>query len=507
MTRYTIGLILCCAIPLQALAQEAPLSAELTALLRETLDPSQNPKVPFAERIEALGPKAAPLIPVLVRAMYARDPAVRRRACRAMGDFEIEVNLLDYHKQLPYRKAYTGARAKLLDLARARRIEGSTHHRRAFGALQFIDSPAEVLATIRLGLQTQNEDVLEYVVEVAGELVIDEAGALVDDLCKLLDKPEPEARYEVAAALGDLARKPALSVAALVRLTAPSERETTRRRAAASLVAFGPHAVPAIDHLVKMLDVTDEPDLPIAAAEALGAIGEKAAHAGKRIIEAYRGLPARVGTSDRVTMIRAVSRVGADPAMTVPFLLSLTADQAVGTEALMALGDCVLPKAVIEKIAEALAAKDKETRLAAARAILQQPAGAPHRAQALKVLRAAMVDNRWEAVDFWPRRGATELFPLLRKFLAEEYGEVTAPALALIGPAAREALPALEALLPKLEDPDDRLDVAVAILAIGGPDSSKPAREELARWRRVRPVDFEHMMRRCGMHGLEVSLP
>lgn len=267
----------------------------------------------------------------------------------------------------------------------------------------------------------------------------------------LRDDPDPLTRTQAAATLARLGEKAAAAAPLVAEALAQRTEGRDRFNAFGVLRALGTAAEPAVPELEKLLEAdASSPEsrhLPLAACEVLASIGPAAKRAAPALV---RWSDLEKGEVNACQGVVALARIGASDEETVKALAARLASAPwnVKRVLLRALGDlrATGAKAAIEK---ALADDDARVQHVA-KVALAQLAGDP--ASALPEIEKALAPDRDAtlrrfAVGDLRRAGGARAVALLAKLLDDKDSwvrESAAEALGELGPAAKEALPALE---------------------------------------------------------------
>ena len=291
---------------------------------------------------------------------------------------------------------------------------------------------------------------------------------------KLLREADSDVRLHVMAAMADRGKE------VVEPLAKALEDEEAAHWACLVLAEIGPEAADAVPALAKLLETeksTDRLDLRREAILALAAIGPKAAPAVPELIAALDG-------EERINAVVAAYALGSigPEAKTSEAKLKELADaeespQMLQTVCLWALAkinpdDKEFAKAAIPRLIEALKSPKQPVREAAARALIElDPDPEITRPLMDKLMEEASPEAVNDILDAVASLGENAV-PRLSKAL--EHADARAKAAAIIariGPAAKDAVPALiEAL--KDENALTRCEVLFALAAIG-PDAKQ----------------------------------
>jgi len=434
------------------------------------------------DRLEALGERAAPAVPALVTALARPEEEVRQRAARGLGAIgpaaaaaaaALTEKLNDEQAEVRGYAAYAlgrigdGSDPVVEALSRAAFDRAAVVRRAALRALQRLNPPQEKVMPLVLKILEQGD---ASVIAPALETLAEQGEAALPRLCQALQNDQ--ACYWACLALAELGPKAGPAVPHLKPLLAHQDPEV-RMQALAALGEIGPAAQPLVPEVIAALQ-DEAGGVRYAAAFALGRIGTspeaKAAleetlkqdDAFLRMVSAWA--IARNNPDDRAAVERAVelilqafksqdvhlrraaARVAVDVEVPVekvaPLLVAALRDQdaeVVGNaiEALSQLG----PKA-LRQINEVL--DNRELRPYAIRLIQRMGAKAESAVPALVRLLGEPAEAEEEVM----------------------FKQEVQFALAAIGPAAADAVPALVGSLRSAQDPI-RASAAFALGKIG----------------------------------------
>ncbi|NQU21814.1 MAG: HEAT repeat domain-containing protein [Candidatus Nealsonbacteria bacterium] len=341
-------------------------------------------------------------------------------------------------------------------------------------ALGKIGAPAKSAAEALVKLVADKDNVVQReAVEALGSIKPG-PDVVIPLFNKLLREADPNVRLHVMSALAD---RGAEVVEGLIKALADEE---ARHWACVVLTEIGPDAADAVPALVKLLETekdTNHLDLRREAILALAAIGPKAA-------PAVPELTAALDCVKRINSGAAAYALGSigPEAKTAEAKLKELADaedspQMLQTVCLWALAkinpdDEEFAKAAVPRLIEALKAPDQMVRETAAQALIDlDPDPEITRPLFDKLMEEASPEAVNTILDALASLGENAVPRLIKALEHADARARAAAIIARIGPAAKEAVPALiEAL--KDENAQTRCEVLFAIAAIG-PDAKE----------------------------------
>ncbi len=386
------------------------------------------------ERVGRMGPLAAPVVPDLIAALRDPQPEVRSKAARALG----QIGPAARGASVALIRALGDKEASVRDEATTAMEQigpPSKEEARAWVA-RLVPGKADVPALAR-ALKSGAVGIRYY-----GALGLAMAGPEARDALPALleagDDPDRDVQQAAVQSLSKLGRPAASDVPAL-RHALKAQNPPVRAYAAQSLGQLGADGKPALADLMAVLHDRSAP-VRARALEALSGVGGEPRDMIPACIAALKDSAAEV----REQAAQALTKIGADA---VPALAQLLkgGDRAVALEAISVLR-ALAPqsKDVVGALLAAVADDDEAVCMAAIRALGEIGPEAHPAAPAL-IGRLREKRFRSRAVDALARMGKPTV-PDLVKGLADKDLWTRlgcAQALRQIGPAAKEAVPAL----------------------------------------------------------------
>ena len=317
--------------------------------------------------------------------------------------------------------------------------------REAVEALQSIRPGPEVTIPLFNKLLREAEpEIRLYVMDAMAE----EGKEVVEPLTKALE--HEEACYWACLVLAEIGPDAADAVPALAKLLDNEKRLEVRREAILALAAIGPKAAPAVPELIAALDGEERINAG-PAAYALGCIGQEAKAAEEKLKE--------LADSEDSSALLQTACLWA--------LAKLNPD------------DEELERAVVPRLIEALKAPNQQIRETAARALIDLgPDPEFTRPLVQQVMQDASPEMLNEILGALASLGEKAVPRLIKALEYTDARPKAAAIIARIGPAAKDAVPALIEALGD-DKAETRSEVLFALAAIG-PDA-KEAVPEVAK--------------------------
>jgi HEAT repeat protein len=494
----------------------------LTALLS---DANPDIRARAAEALSEMGKAAAPAVPALVKALRDAEPGVRSGAAGALGMIGI-----------PARAAVEPLKESLKDrdgsvrLAAAAALWAITFQAEPAvsmlvaglkdadtdvraGAARALESmgPAAVAAGPALiaALKDKDQDV-RYSVVTALQFVRPEPKTAVPAIMATLKDEDSYVRAQAADALGRYGAAAQPAVPALVAAL-KDESESVRWQSADALGQIGPPAAKAVSALIDVLQHDTAETARRSSAEALGSIDAEGRAAVPALIQALSDQSAKVrqsaaaglgkigpkakaaltalkaATKDeeplQIVAAEALWKIDRDSDTAMPVLLRALADGNYPGLAAGALGTIgPAAKTAVPALAKVLRQENGYAQNCAAQALGNIGPGAEAAVPALVDALELRDDAYPCAVDaaeaLWRINQHPRAIPVLVELLATDNGVLpAAEALGRIGPAAKEALPALREAANN-PDPAVRQAVTEALRKVSGQAPAKTAKDQ-----------------------------
>jgi HEAT repeat protein len=469
--------------------------SELPALRGLLRDASPEIRARAADALYEMGKTAAPAVPDLVRALRDPKPPVRLIAARALGavgrqaqvatgplraalkDSDASVRVASatslWYITLTSEPAITALIAALQDpdkdvrWSAAQSLEWMGADAKGAGpalivALRDKDQSVRYAAATALGwirpdanvalpaLRAQLKDDDSYVRAVAADAIGrygKAAAGVVPALVAALKDENDYVRRESAAALGQIGSDAAKAIPPLIDILQHPGDPNTRWFVAEALGAIdtqGREAIPALTHAL-----TDESaNVRHGAAIALGAIGRNA----KAALPALQSVVQGKDATMRVAAAATIWKITGDAKAAMP-ILQRTLDDAQSPDLFLAVSAVQdigpAAKAAVPSLTVLLRHKDPRLRARAAEALgsIGPPAAAAAAslAEAIRPSDGYRAERLAAAEALWHINRHPRAIPVLIDLLKSDADAASAAeALGRIGPAAREAIPALE---------------------------------------------------------------
>jgi len=459
---------------------------------------------------------ATTVVPNLQVLLTNKDPQVRWRSARAIGDYEAVAKpaagdlrklladsdpIVQYHAAVALGKVEDRSEETVSALVKAATSKDGRVARAAIAALSNLKpGPERVMSALSQALKSDDDAVSLHALEAIVELDA-EAVPLLNEALK-----RPETAYMACTAIEHIGPDAAATVPALTELLGDTKHSHLLIQTLLALASIGPAAESASTHIVPLLEMQTDATVPVAAAYALGAIGAKDAEPALRkalakddpflqMVSAWA--LAKNHPDDSALMKQAVDKLTkglasddanmrsaaanglhmlkAPPEMVVPALMTVADDTdpnvvANVVNALASLGESIVPKA-------SGALSDPELRGLAARVLRQlgpkasgavkplvdaaSQAGAGFRGE-INLTLAAIGPQAAAATDVLVEGMASD---------DQAVRESSIYALQKIGPGAKAAVKPLDERMQK-DDAFEAIASACALAAIAPDDAS-----------------------------------
>ena len=386
----------------------------LDALTRALQDPAADVRWHAARALSALGPEAVPAVPALAKLLRDSDAHVRAHAASALGAIG------------------PAARDAVPQLTKAVADPDPTVRREAVEALRAIrPGPKVVLPLLTRLLQDAEPSVVLRAIDALSEFGKDAVPALIEAL------QNPRMRYWAILVLNEIGPDAADAVPALVRVLQEDKDPEVRMEALLALGNIGPAARSHGAMIARMLN-DPSPAIQRAALFALTQIGYD--NAADQI--------ARLANSDDA-VTRIVSRWALAKLRPTPENIKQASLAAI----------------------EALKSDDEQVRRAAAHAVCDLDAPSEVVAPALvDAMHGASPETMAGIVLALASCGPHAVPRIAGALENEQLCPIAVEVLTAMGPAAKEAVPALVEKLRSTDDPELRREIHLALASIG-PDA------------------------------------
>jgi HEAT repeat protein len=474
----------------QALTFLGPKARSAVPRLIDALD-NPDERIAFALALRSIGPAA---VPALLRAIKDdKRPRVRAGAARTLGLLHDELETVPAELLAALKDSHETVR---LEAVRAlgsfvARAPVSTHQPDAPARVQVPDAPAREPAVPSLArrdgvaalLDALKDDSMPVRRQAALALASagPEADRAVPALREALQTGDRELRQNVLRALGALCRRDKTVLPVLLAALRNKDVPDCRSAAAHAVGAMGVNATTAVPALVALLqaraDQKGEADqlLCKAVIQALGELG-------KFNEEAVRGLTALLADDKsewealQEPVLQALAQVGPAARSAVPALVKVLRDQPGSVETTMAQALANIGSAAVPELVEELRQGAPRSRLRALACL--EAMGRPARTALpglVGLLRDQGEDVRLAAVQALGGIGpdASTALPALLEALRE--GRIPAPAgletLGRIGARHKDVVPLLFEILTDPKKPERDRCAAAWALGLVGPDA------------------------------------
>jgi HEAT repeat protein len=333
------------------------------------------------------------VVPELEKLLADKDPNVRWRSARALGDYDAQAisaapalrNLLkgneaivQYHAAVALGRIGDKSDETVQALVAAATGKDERIARAAIASLRELEPGREhVLKALGELLKSENDAVVLHAMEAIVEHGKQSVPLLNDALAK------PETAYLACTAIEHLGPEAAETVPALSELLGKTKHSQVLIQALLALASIGPAAEAASPKVVTFLDWKDDATVPVAAAYALGSIGAKDADEALRaamtkenpflqmvaawaiaklnpednaaLKTAVEKLVQGLKNNDpaiRTAAAKCLQKLQAPPEVVAPELVKLISDkdpevQAHAVDAIASLGESVVPRVII----------------------------------------------------------------------------------------------------------------------------------------------------------------
>ncbi len=234
------------------------------------------------DRLEALGEKAAPAVPALVKALSRPEDMIRQRAVRGLGSIgpaataavgALVEKLRDENPEVRGYAAYAlgrigdGSDAVVEGLSQLAFDRAALVRRAALRALQRLNPPSEKVMPLVLKILEQGD---ASIIAPALQTLAEQGEAALPRLCQALQ--HDQACYWACLALAELGPKAGAAVPHLKSVLQHKDPEV-RMQALAALGEIGSAAQPLVPDIIAALKNDEAGGVRYAAAFALGRIG------------------------------------------------------------------------------------------------------------------------------------------------------------------------------------------------------------------------------------------
>jgi HEAT repeat protein len=397
------------------------------------------------------------VVPRLQKLLADRDPQVRWRSARSLGDFEESAQsaaadlrklLSDRDPVVQYQAAVALGRigdrsdATVEALVKAATGNDGRVARAAIAALRHLrPGPERTMAVLARVLESNDQSVQLYALEA----IIERGAEAVPLLNEALKRTQTA--YLACAAIEHIGPDAKDTVPALTELLGKTRHSQLLIQALLALASIGPAAQSAESAILPLLETSTDATVPVAAAYALGSIGAK--HADTPLRQA---LAKQNNKFLQMVAAWALAKIHTD--------------------------DPQLLRQAIDKLAEGLASNDARIRAAAAKGLqaLQPPPEllAP---VLLKVANDPDPEVSTNMVTALAGLGEAVVPRAVNALHKPEYRAFALRVLTQLGPKASTAVAPLIELMSD-PDPNFRTEVHFALAAIG--PAAAPAAEKLA---------------------------
>ncbi len=437
--------------------------AALPVLLERLQDPNEDDDVrnAVASAIVSIRPRSGDL-PLLMACLSSRDVGHRQEIIRAIGRLGPEaaesvpalIAILEGPEQ-NLRWCAAEALASIGKVAVPPLLKALFHENKSVTeyaalALQRVRPVAATAVPALLQFVADQDKNVQIAAIKALGAIGTEPDKIVPALVGRLKAGDPEVAVAVCQSLRMMESRAAGAVPALIEALGSRHKEV-RRWAADVLHTLGPSAREAIPALLQAIKSKDW-GLRATAAAALGSIGDAVAVPALVLL-----LKDKVGAA----ATKALGLIGADAAEAVPALVDVLATakssdgRLIAAEALARIGPAA--KAATPALIRRLDDRDADVRIRAAQSLVQLGAGAeavPSLVKRLKdpqrFVRMHMARALWKIAG--DERALRTLIAGLDESQANNIRSLAVDGLLDIGPAAKEAVPALIKALPVTEN-------------------------------------------------------
>jgi HEAT repeat protein len=268
------------AMPAMAAEQD-----DVPALLQAAQSGSGPKRYEAIDKLGQLHDSASQAMPVLQKLLMDKDPQVRWRSARAVGDYGAQASeaaaslrkllgdkdpVVQYHAVVALGKIGDRSEETTSALVAAATSKDARVARAAVASIRHLKpGPQRVLDALGQALKSNDEAVMLHALEA----IVEQGAEAVPFLKEALKRPDTA--YLAATAVEHIGPPAADTVPELTELLGKTKHSQLLIQTLLALASIGPAAEPAAPKIVPLLESPNDATVPVAAAYALGAIGAK----------------------------------------------------------------------------------------------------------------------------------------------------------------------------------------------------------------------------------------